>query len=240
MKKYQNKSPKEVMLLVTVEMIERACVLSKKKQRDIFVHKSASTGVNVLELNPATKQGRENLEKFLTPIKRHYTFSGLGSPEEKNAINWRHLNLPLWRRLLLAWQLIIVLFKRGMPGKNNYLRKMGVHLGKNTEIMQFAWLDHFRPELIFIGDNTLIGAFTKISVHAYEGGGKFTYALTEIGSNCIIGAGSSLGSIIIEDNVRILPNTNLSPYYARIRTGSVVGWDPPPLRKSNAEEIINE
>jgi len=58
---------------------------------------------------------------------------------------------------------------KGTPLKNRLYRLMGAHIGRNVEIMQLAWLDHFRPELIFVGDNTLIGAYTHITVHAYEG-----------------------------------------------------------------------
>lgn len=46
---------------------------------------------------------------------------------------------------------------------------MGAHIGKGAEIMQMVWLDHFCPELIFIGENSLLGAFTQLTVHAYEG-----------------------------------------------------------------------
>jgi len=227
-----NKNPEETMYLVTKELVERACRLSKKKKRNILIHKSsADKGVNVLDINPATIRGKAEFDKFLNPVKRHYTISGLGLPEEKNAINWRVLNFPWHKRLILGLNMFISLFKRGLPSKSRYLRKMGVHVGNNSEIMQFVWLDHFRPELIFIGDNTLIGAFTRISVHSYDGQGKFGYAITEIGSNCLIGAGSLLGCIHIEDNVRVLPNTVLSPYFARIKSGSVVGWDPPAIKK---------
>ena len=73
---------------------------------------------------------------------------------------------------------------KGTPSKIKFFRKMGVHIGENTEIMQGVWLDHFRPELIFIGDNTLIGAFSRVTVHAYEGHGRFRYGLVEIGNNC--------------------------------------------------------
>ena len=59
---------------------------------------------------------------------------------------------------------------------------MGAHIGKGAEIMQLVWLDHFRPELIFIGDYTLLGACTQLTVHAYEGSGKFRYGIIEIGN----------------------------------------------------------
>lgn len=165
-----------------------------------------------------------------------YTFHGLGSPEERNAINWRCINLPLWRRVLVQFQVGIAFFLKGTPFKSRWYRWMGCHIGKNVEVMQMAWLDHFRPELIFIGDNTLIGAYTHITVHGYEGGGRFRYGLVQIGSNCTIGAGTGIGPIRIEDNVRTLPGTTVSPYLTRIRSGSVVGFNPPNVKASEERE----
>ncbi len=232
MKKFRDKNPEEVMRMVTMEIIARAIKFSKKKKRTITISKtSGGKGVDVRTLNPHTEEGRKNLNTFFRPIKRYYTISGLGAPEEKNAVNWRKLNLPTRRRVLLLFQVAVSFFIKGTPVKNTFFRWMGVHIGKNTEIMQLVWLDHFRPELIFIGDNTLIGAYTRVTVHAYEGQGRFRYGLVEIGSNCTIGAGTGMGTIKIEDNVRTLPGTTLSPYLLRIKPGSVVGWNPPPVQR---------
>lgn len=237
MKRYQNKSPEEVMQMVTVEMINRAIKLGKKKGRTIYISKtSGGKGVDVTTLNPKTPEGRENLNTFFKPVKRHYTFHGLGKPEEKNAINWRVLNVPTWRRILLFLQLLQSFIMKGAPSKIKFFRKMGVHIGENTEIMQGVWLDHFRPELIFIGDNTLMGAFSRVTVHAYEGHGKFRYGVVVIGNNCTIGAGTGMGPIRIEDHVRTLPGTTLSPYLVKIREGSVVGWSPPHVHHPEKNE----
>ena len=113
---------------------------------------------------------------------------------------------------------------------------MGVNVKTGAEIMQLVWLDHFRPELIFIGENTLLGAFTRLTVHAYEGSGKFRYGLIEIGDNCTIGAGTGMGPIQIEDNVRTLPGATLSPYLSKIKSGSVVGWDPPTVKEPKVNQ----
>jgi acetyltransferase-like isoleucine patch superfamily enzyme len=232
MKKYQNKSPEEVIKEVTIEIISRSIKLGRKNNRSIMISKtSGGKGTDVNELNPNTEEGRINLEKFLTPVRRHYTFSGLGSPEEKNSINWRILNLPFGRRLLLLFQVAISFFLKGTPFKNKFYRWMGIHVGRGAEIMQLVWLDHFRPELIFIGDNALLGAFTRLTVHAYEGSGKFRYGLIEIGNNCKIGAGTGMGPVKIEDNVRTLPGATLSPYLTLIKEGSIVGWDPPNVKE---------
>jgi len=233
MRKYRNKTPEEVIRIVTTEIIERAIKLEKKKNRRIFICiTSGGKGIDVETLNPKTDEGKTNLEKFFTPIRRHYTFSGLGSPEEPNAINWRALNLPFGRRTLLTFQVAISFFLKGTPVKNKFYRWMGAHIGKGAEIMQMTWLDHFRPELIFIGDNTLLGAYTQLTVHAYEGAGKFRYGLIEIGNNCKLGAGTGMGPIQIEDNVRTLPGTTLSPYFSKIKSGSVVGWNPPNIKET--------
>jgi len=240
LKKYRDKSPEQVIKMVTTEIIERGIKLGRKKQRTVFISKSSGgKGVDVNTLNPATEEGRKNLAAFLTPVKHHYTISGLGAPEEKNAINWRVLNVPFGRRLLLVMQVAISMVLKGSPFKNKFYRWMGAHIGKNTEIMLFAWLDHFRPELIFIGDNTLIGAFSRLTVHAYEGSGRFRYGLVEIGSNCTLGAGTGLGVIKIEDEVRTLPGTTLSPYLVKVKAGSVVGWNPPTVQQPQSRESEN-
>jgi hypothetical protein len=224
-------TPDAVMRRVTEEIIVRAIRQGKKKGRTLYVSKSAKgEGVPVASLDPQTPEGRQRLDAFLTPVRRRYTFHGLGAPEEPNAINWRSLNLPPLRKMRVLWQVALSFFLKGTPAKNRLYRRMGVHIGKNVEIMQMAWLDHFRPELIFIGDNTLLGAFTRITVHAYEGCGRFSYGIVEIGKNCLIGAGTGIGPIIIEDGVRTLPGATLSPYLARVRAGSVVGFDPPQVR----------
>ena len=241
MKKYRNKSPEEVIKMVTIEIIERAIKLGRKKNRTLYISKtSGGQGVEVNTLNPKTEEGRDNLEAFFKPVRRHYTIHGLGKPEEKDAINWRVVNVPTWRRILLFLQLIRSSAMKGTPSKIKFYRKMGVHIGENTEIMQGVWLDHFRPELIFIGDNTLIGAFSRVTVHAYEGHGRFRYGLVEIGNNCTIGAGTGIGVIRLGDNVRTLPGTVLSPYLLKVKDGAVVGWNPPhvqyPDEKKNRED----
>lgn len=226
-----NDTPETVMRTVTTDIIRRSIAKARRKKRSVFISKTArGKAINVEMLNPETPEGKKNLEAFLTPPGRHYTISGLGAPEEENAINWRTINLPLPRRILVMILVAISFVMKGTPLKNRVYRLMGVHIGHNVEIMQLAWLDHFRPELIFIGENTLIGAYTRVTVHAYEGSGRFRYGLVEIGANCTIGAGTGIGPMLIEDNVRTLPGTTLSPYLVRIRTGSVVGYNPPPVK----------
>ncbi|MFH1572397.1 MAG: hypothetical protein ABIG68_00345 [Acidobacteriota bacterium] len=231
MRKTGYRTPEQVMRKVTEDMVRRAASLAARKGRTVYISKSAGgKGVDISTLDPRSEKGMKNLEAYLTPALRSYCFHGLGEPDERDAINWRRINLPPWRRILVQFQVGLSFLMKGTPLKNRLYRWMGCHIGRNVEIMQMAWLDHYRPELIFIGDNTLIGAFTRITVHAYEGAGRFRYGLVEIGANCTIGAGTGIGPIRIEDNVRTLPGTTVSPYLARIRAGSVVGFSPPPVK----------
>lgn len=152
MKKYKNLSPEESIKAVTVEIIERAIKLGRKKNREIFISKTTGgKGTSVFESIPIQVR------------------------EEKNSINWRVLNLSFRRRLLLQFQVAASFFMKAIPFKNKFYRWMGAHIEEGAEIMQLVWLDHFRPELIFIGKNTVLGAFTRLTVHAYEGAGKFRY-----------------------------------------------------------------
>ncbi len=234
-------TPETAMRKATEDIIRRAIRWGRKRRRAIFISKSANGRATALEsLNPDTPEGRKSLNAYMTPIGRHYTISGLGTPEEENAVNWRSINLSLWRRMLVATLVSISFVMKGTPLKNRLYRLMGVHVGKNVEIMQLAWLDHFRPDLIFIGDGTLIGAFSRLTVHAYEGAGRFRYGLIEIGARCTIGAGTGIGPILIGDEVRTLPGTTLSPYLARIRPGSVVGDNPPPVRRPGSTESAGD
>lgn len=232
MKRYRDKTPEEVMRLVTEEIVRRGCRYSRKTGRSIYISKtSKGEGVEVTSLDPRSTEGKTRLEEFLGTVKRQYTVHGLGSPEEPNSVSWRNLNLPLWRRYLLAGQLALSMIMKGTPLKNRLYRWMGAHVGKGAELMQMVWLDHFRPELIFIGERTLLGAFTRVTVHGYEGSGRFRYGLVEIGDDCTLGAGTGVGPIKIGDRVRTLPGTTLSPHYARIPDGAVVGSERPPMTR---------
>jgi acetyltransferase-like isoleucine patch superfamily enzyme len=229
--------PEAALRRVTEEIVRRAVRMGRRKGRTITISKtSRGQGVPVAELDPSTPEGRQRLDAFLAGTARHYTISGLGAPEEKNAIDWRALNAGLWRRCKWMLMVGVSFVLKGNPFKNRFYRWMGMHIGRNVEIMQMVWLDHFRPELIYIGDNTLIGAFSQFTVHAYEGCGRFRFGLVEVGRNCTIGAGAGLGIIKVEDNVRILPGTTASPYYPRIKAGTVVGYAPPPKTAAPAGE----
>lgn len=222
----------EKLKKVIREIIIRAVRTGKRKNRIICISKStAGEKVPVTDLDPRKPEGKKRLDEFLSKDRLYYIFSNLGSPSEKNSINWRKVNLPFLKRVVYLFMTMLCMMMKGCETKNRIYRALGATIGRNVEIMQLAWLDHFRPELICIGDNTLLGAFTKLTVHAYEGEGVFRVGFIEIGKNCKIASGAGMGFIRIGENVRVLPNTTLSPYFTYLKSGSVVGFAPPPKRE---------
>ena len=216
--------------IVTRDMIRRAIRFSRKTGRTIRISRtSGGEGENVLDLDERTEEGLRNLQEFFKVRKRHYTFKGLGKPEEKNSINWRKLAVPWPRRVINLLGMVLSLVYKGVPSKNTLYHWLGFRIGKNTEIMQFVWLDHFIPELIEIGDDCLIGAYSTIATHAYEGHGRFRFGPVKIGNNCKLAAGTGMLMVEIEDNVRTLPGTTLSPYFIKVKKNSVVGYQKPPI-----------
>jgi acetyltransferase-like isoleucine patch superfamily enzyme len=81
--------------------------------------------------------------------------------------------------------------------KNSLLMSLGIKLGKDVTIAPRVQFDYFYPELISIGDNTLIGDGAKLWTHEY-GIGYFAIGEINIGRNVYIGSES-----IIEDNSKI-------------------------------------
>ena len=217
-------------------IIRRGIRLGEKKGRVITIARSASADpIDIRELNPDIPDGAARLDAFLKGRTNSYTFDGLGKLSESNRIHWTAMNRPLYKRFLLSWLVFFAMILRAGKFKNSLYRLAGVKLGKDTEIMQACWIDQFCPELIEIGDNSLVGAFCKISSHAYEGAGKFRVGLVRIGDNCILASGVSMGAIRIGDGTRVLPNTTLSPYFARTHKNSLISSPPPTVTRETKE-----
>jgi acetyltransferase-like isoleucine patch superfamily enzyme len=212
-------------------IIRRGIRLSRKTGRTITLARSSSAApVDIRLLDPDTPEGAARLSRELAGRRNYYSFAGLGELSEKNRIHWTALNRPLIRRIATSLLVFGAMMLRAGRLKNRLYRLAGVALGPNTEVMQGAWLDHFCPELIVIGDRCMIGAFCKLSTHAYEGGGRIRIGLIRIADGVMLSSGVALGAIRIGEGARVLPNTTLSPYFARLHPGSVVGFSPPPVK----------
>ncbi|MDP2857056.1 MAG: acyltransferase [Bacillota bacterium] len=83
--------------------------------------------------------------------------------------------------------------------KNAMYRLVGVKLGKDTAVGLFAMLDIFFPELITIGDNSVIGYNCTILAHEFLVT-EWRKGPVHIGENVLIGANATvLAGVTIGD-----------------------------------------
>jgi acetyltransferase-like isoleucine patch superfamily enzyme len=113
---------------------------------------------------------------------------------------------------------IIIYIARFMPWfklKNALYRLVGIKTWPNTAVGLMAMMDIIFPELITIGDNTIIGYNTTILCHEYLVN-EWRKGEVVIGKNVMIGANSTiLPGITIGDNAVVsacsLVNKDVAP-----------------------------
>lgn len=134
-----------------------------------------------------------------------------------------HTN-PLWHiyRLVkfpkVLRQTIIIEVCRYMPNlklkSNMYRQLLGMNIGKHSVFAFKVVPDLFYPELITVGNNSVIGYNTTILTHEILVD-EFKYGKLTIGSHTLIGA-----------NVTILPGVTIGDH-VKIGAGTVVSKDVP-------------
>jgi acetyltransferase-like isoleucine patch superfamily enzyme len=104
--------------------------------------------------------------------------------------HWYKIKNPL----RVALNFLIIYFCRFLPSlclKNVLYRLIGIKIGKNTCVGLMAMFDVFFPELIEIGDNTIIGYNATILTHEFLIG-EWRTGKVIIGKNVMIGANSTI------------------------------------------------
>jgi len=103
----------------------------------------------------------------------------------------------------------------------SFWRCKGAYIGKKVYLNQSAVLDGVRPDLIFIGSNTILGGRTAIITH--NPGGNSNKVV--IGSNCFISYGSIiLPGVGMDDNCIVGAGSVVT---SRVfSSGLVIGGNP--------------
>jgi acetyltransferase-like isoleucine patch superfamily enzyme len=100
---------------------------------------------------------------------------------------------------------------------------LGMKVGKRTSVGLMAMFDIFFPELIEIGDNTVIGYNATILAHEYLVE-EWRTGRVKIGRNVMIGANSTvLPGVTIGDGAKI---SACSLVNADVKPGAFVGGVP--------------
>lgn len=141
------------------------------------------------------------------------------------------------------------ILKAGEETRNNYLRRQGVKIGKNSKVHTVAFSTE--PYLVEIGDNARItsgtifithdggvnvlaedvdgGIFGKIKIgnNVFIGTNSIILLNTTIGDNCIVGAGSVVrgqfpdNSVIVGNPAKIIMKTSVQKLLYRQSPGLV-------------------
>jgi len=129
--------------------------------------------------------------------------------------NWYKVKNPL----RIAWNFIIVSLCKYIPSlalKRTLYRSIGIKVGENVSIGLGAMIDIFFPELIEIGDNSIIGYNTMIIAHEFLVD-EWRTGKVKIGKNVMVGANSTIiAGVTIGDNSTVsacsFVNKNVKPF----------------------------
>ena len=128
-------------------------------------------------------------------------------------LSWKSAKNPL----VVLRNIIIAELCRYMPlsAKNILYKSVGVSLGKNVAISYKVRMDVFFPELLQIGENSIVGYNTTILCHEFlinelrKGRVKIGKNVM-IGANCTILAGVSIGNDSVVYAMTLV-NKNIPP-----------------------------
>ena len=137
------------------------------------------------------------------------------APEGVNSLwVWRRW-VPLWRVVRNFLIVYTCRYSVSLRLKNFLYRAIGIKVGKKVSPALGVTMDVFFPQLISIGDNSIIGYNTVVLAHEFLSG-ELRTGPVEIGKNVMIGA-----------NVTILPGVCIGDG-STVSACSLVNGDVPP------------
>lgn len=160
---------------------------------------------NHLPTQPSTSAAGERLRRL----------SVRSTPDRRNSLVLWHQTVSPFKVLRNGLLIMLARHSPSLAFKRLLYRKIGMKVGRHVS---FAWQvtpDLFFPELIHVGDNTIIGYNTTILTHEYLTHEWRTGAV-RIGANVMIGA-----------NCTLLPGVEVGDG-ALISTMSLINKDVPP------------
>lgn len=141
-------------------------------------------------------------------LERHET------PGRNSLRSWHKVANPF----RVSWNFVLIQTARVLPSlnaKNLFYRLAGIKVGRNVSVGLMAMFDIFFPELITIGENSVIGYNATILAHEFLVE-EWRRGPVAIGVNVLIGANSTiLAGVTIGDG-------------AVVGAGAVVIADVPP------------
>jgi serine acetyltransferase len=135
-------------------------------------------------------------------------------------------NGPLFGPLLIVFFYLVIYSMKHFPSltlKRAILRALGIKLGRNVTIASGVTLDYFFPELIEIGDNTIVGMDAMVLTHEFLHD-RWRNGKVSIGRNVMVGAQSTvLAGVSVGDGATI---SAMSLVHKSVPSGAFVGGVP--------------
>jgi acetyltransferase-like isoleucine patch superfamily enzyme len=136
------------------------------------------------------------------------------------------INGPLLGPLLIVTYYVIIHTMKHLPSlalKRGICRLLGMTLGRNVTIASGVTLDYFFPELIEIGENTIVGMDAMILTHEFLHD-RWRSGRVSIGRGVLLGARSTvLAGVTIGDQVTV---SAMSLVHKSVPAGAFVGGVP--------------
>jgi acetyltransferase-like isoleucine patch superfamily enzyme len=129
-------------------------------------------------------------------LDRVYEERMMGGPNA-HAAWWKarhHLEGPLLGPLRLMLNYVVISLLKHAPSlvlKRCILRALGMRLGRGVTIASGVMFDYFFPELIEIGEYTIIGMDAMILTHEFLSD-RLRLGRVRIGGRCLVGARSTV------------------------------------------------
>jgi acetyltransferase-like isoleucine patch superfamily enzyme len=117
-----------------------------------------------------------------------------------------HLDGPILGPIRIVINYLVIYAGMHLPSlslKRRLFRCLGMRLGRDVTIASGVVLDYFFPELIEIGDHTIVGMDSMVLTHEFLHD-RFRHGRVRIGANCLVGARSTiLAGVTLGDGTTI-------------------------------------
>ncbi len=159
----------------------------------------------------------------VTPVSRHSRLTITVAPDARNTLVLWHQTVSVFKATRNGFIIMLARHVPSLAFKRWLYRSIGMKIGQHVSFAWHVTPDLFFPELIGVGDNTIVGYNTTILAHEYLLQ-EWRTGPVRIGSNVTIGANCTiLPGVMIGDGAVV---SAMSLVNKDVPAGATVGGVP--------------